>query len=61
MPEGIIRSMKRGGVREPYALLHAAGWKEGDSEETTKEKLSDYQKTLRRARRRRRLSPRRRG
>ena len=42
MPEAMIKKMKRGGVRNPYALLNAAGYREGDSEKTTKEKLSSY-------------------
>jgi hypothetical protein len=44
MPKRIIESMKRGGVDNPYALLNAAGYKEGDSEKTTKSKLSRFQK-----------------
>lgn len=44
MPKAIIAKMKRGGVRNPYALLNAAGYKEGDSEAETKAKLSSFQK-----------------
>ena len=44
MPKAIIASMKRGGVKEPYALLNAAGWKEGDSDKMTRKKLSSYVK-----------------
>lgn len=42
MPEGIIKSMRRGGVKNPYALLNAAGVKEGDTEETVKRKLAAH-------------------
>jgi hypothetical protein len=38
----MIESMRRGGVRNPYALLNASGYKEGDSEETAKKKLAAY-------------------
>jgi hypothetical protein len=48
MPKEIIESMKRDGVRNPYALLNAAGWKEGDSSAETKRKLSKYQKRRKR-------------
>jgi len=48
MPKAIIESMRRGGVRNPHALLNAAGYREGDSEAETKAKLSEYQKTRRR-------------
>jgi hypothetical protein len=57
-PEGIIRSMKQGGVKEPWALLNAAGWKEGDSEETTKDKLSEFQKARKKHRRKKHLAGR---
>ena len=42
MPKAMIESMKRGGVRNPYALLNASGYQEGDSEKTAKKKLSAY-------------------
>lgn len=48
MPKGIIESLKRSGVKEPYALLRAAGWKEGDTEAVTKKKLSRFQKRRKR-------------
>lgn len=44
MPKHMIESMKRGGVRNPYALLNASGYSEGDSAETAKKKLSSYMK-----------------
>ena len=58
VPEGIVRSMKRGGVKEPWALLNAAGWKEGDSEEQTRDKLSEFQKHRKKHRRLKHLSGR---
>ena len=47
MPKAMIESMKRGGVDNPYALLNASGWREGDSEKTAKSKLSSYMKAKR--------------
>ena len=44
MPKEMIRKMKAGGVRSPYALLNAAGYDEGDSEDTVKKNLSRYMK-----------------
>jgi hypothetical protein len=49
MPKAIIESMKRGGVDNPYALLNAAGYHEGDSEQTVKAKLSAFQRAHRAA------------
>lgn len=54
----MIKSMKRGGVRNPYALLASAGYKEGDSEEEAKARLSEHQKAMAHARRKRSLSRR---
>jgi len=58
LPKRMIDEMKRGGVRNPYALLNAAGYREGDSEEAARAKLSEHQKALAHARRKRRLSRR---
>jgi len=48
MPKAIVESMKRGGVKSPYALLNAAGWKEGDTESETKKKLGRFQRRRKR-------------
>ena len=44
MPKEMIRKMEAGGVDNAYALLNAAGYREGDSEGDAKSKLSRYMK-----------------
>ena len=44
MPKRIIRRMRQGGVDNPHALLRAAGYREGDSEQVTLRKLRAYGK-----------------
>ncbi len=44
MPEEMVKSMRAGGVDNPYALMNAAGIKHGDSMKKAKRKMSGYQK-----------------
>ena len=57
MPKALMEKMKRGGVRNPYALLNAAGYEEGDSEAEAKRKLRSHAKAHSRLQKARRKRP----